>query len=161
MVKHLGLFLWERSKFGNKKSIKYSKQQLQGAVNSRHNHPPARSENKEKCEALHQGVDEEEVVDEEDLLLLLVACPYGMSVCVCTEHMWPMNGAAWREQLPDQTILPFLLLLLLLLPSTAAAATVVDFNQDPADPFFFNGSDAAFNLLVSITAAVAVLFSSR
>jgi len=75
-------------------------------------------------------------VDEEDLLLLLVACPYGMSACVCTEHMWPMNGAAWREQLPDQTILPFLLLLLLL-PSTAAAAAVVDFNQDPADPFFF------------------------
>ena len=43
------------------------------------------------------------------VVAILIACPYVMSACVCTEHMWPMNGAAWREQLPDQTI-PHILL---------------------------------------------------
>ena len=38
------------------------------------------------------------------VVAILIACPYVMSACVCTEHVWPMNGAAWREQLPDQTI---------------------------------------------------------
>jgi len=47
----------------------------------------------------------------------------------------------------------FLLLLLLLLSSISIKILPI--------LFFFNGSDAAFNLLVSITAAVAVLFSSR